>query len=181
MEQGRIVIVTGSPGTGKSTVSALLAEASSLAWSVHMHTDDFYHYLSKGAAAPHLPGADRHNRGVIEALSAAAERFARGGYETVVDGIVGPWFLSPWRKLARAGCEVHYIVLRASREETLRRALARAKLSRTVNTELVDTMWAQFLGLGEWERNVLDTTDLSVRETVAAVQARIADGTALLA
>ena len=72
-------------------------------------------------------------------------------------------------------------ILRASREETLRRALARAKLSRTVNTELVDTMWAQFRDLGEWERNVLDTTDLSVRETVAAVQARIADGTALLA
>ena len=53
--QGRIIIITGSPGTGKTTTSAIIARESNMEKSVHMHTDDFYHYLSKGAIPPYLP------------------------------------------------------------------------------------------------------------------------------
>ena len=49
MKKGRIVIITGAPGTGKTTTASMTAKESSLEKSVHMHTDDFYHYLSKGA------------------------------------------------------------------------------------------------------------------------------------
>ena len=49
MGQGRIVIITGCPGTGKTTAASIAAKTSDLEKSVHMHTDDFYHYLSKGA------------------------------------------------------------------------------------------------------------------------------------
>ena len=62
---GRIVIITGSPGTGKTTVSAILARESGLEKSVHMHTDDFYHYLSKGAVPPHLPESNSQNQIVM--------------------------------------------------------------------------------------------------------------------
>ncbi|EJA9520714.1 hypothetical protein MUK06_001812, partial [Campylobacter coli] len=48
--------------------------------SVHMHTDDFYHYLSKGAIPPHLPESNEQNLIVIEAFLEAAKRYARGGY-----------------------------------------------------------------------------------------------------
>ena len=51
MEHGRIIIITGSPGTGKTTAAIKIAQESSLSKSVHMHTDDFYHYLSKGAVS----------------------------------------------------------------------------------------------------------------------------------
>ncbi|MDO5563448.1 MAG: AAA family ATPase, partial [Synergistaceae bacterium] len=40
--QGRIIIITGPPGTGKTTTSAIVARESSIEKSVHMHTDDFY-------------------------------------------------------------------------------------------------------------------------------------------
>ena len=90
METGRLLVITGSPGTGKTTTAALLAKESNREKSVHMHTDDFYHYLSKGAIAPHLPESNEQNRVVIESFLAAAKRFARGGYDVVVDGIVGP-------------------------------------------------------------------------------------------
>ena len=43
MSQGRIVVITGSPGTGKSTTASLVAKESDMDKSVHMHTDDFYH------------------------------------------------------------------------------------------------------------------------------------------
>ena len=49
MNQGRIIVITGAPGTGKTTTASAVAKESDLEKSVHMHTDDFYHYLSKGA------------------------------------------------------------------------------------------------------------------------------------
>ena len=48
---------------------------------MHMHTDDFYHYLSKGAIPPHLPESNEQNLIVIEAFLEAAKRYARGGYD----------------------------------------------------------------------------------------------------
>ena len=47
MNQGRIIVITGAPGTGKTTTASVVAKESDLEKSVHMHTDDFYHYLSK--------------------------------------------------------------------------------------------------------------------------------------
>ena len=79
MSQGRIVVITGSPGTGKSTTASLVAKKSDMDKSVHMRTDDFYHYLSKGAIPPHLPEANEQNLVVIEAFLEAAKRYARGG------------------------------------------------------------------------------------------------------
>jgi len=181
MNAGRIVIITGCPGTGKTTAAAGAAEHSALALSVHMHTDDFYGFLRKGAVAPHLPESDAQNRVVVEAFLQAAARFAAGGYDVMVDGVVGPWFLEPWLRLARQGCEVHYIVLRASLPETRRRALGRAKLTAEGNLSLVDVMWPQFADLGAYESHVIRTDGQSPEETLRAVLAMIASGTARLA
>ena len=52
MNQGRIIVITGSPGTGKTTIASIVAKESNMDKSVHMHTDDFFHYLSKGAIPP---------------------------------------------------------------------------------------------------------------------------------
>ncbi|EJF7372080.1 hypothetical protein M8507_001895, partial [Campylobacter jejuni] len=86
----------------------------------------------------------------------------------------------PWRALVREDYEVHYIVLRASKEETLKRAVERSKLDRETNIELVETMWNQFSNLGIYELNVIDTTTHSVKDTVSAVKEKIVSGTALL-
>lgn len=180
MKQGRIIIITGSPGTGKTTAASIIAQKSDLEKSVHMHTDDFYHYLSKGAIPPHLPESNEQNLVVIEAFLEAAKRFACGGYDIVVDGIVGPWFLTPWRNIIQEGYEVHYIILRASKEMTLKRAVERSKLDRNTNIELVETMWKQFHSLNEYERYVLETTDLSVNETVLLVRETICKKSNLL-
>ena len=180
MEKGRIVIVAGAPGTGKSTVSAIIAEESDMEKSMYMHTDDFYHYLRKGAIPPHLPESNEQNLIVIEAFLESAKRFARGGYDVIVDGIIGPWFLKPWLKIVQEGYEVHYIVLRANKEETMRRAINRSKLDRKTNIELVEVMWEQFHDLETYEVNVIDTTNLSVKDTVLKVKERITTRTALL-
>ena len=176
MNQGRIIVITGAPGTGKTTTASAVAKESDLEKSVHMHTDDFYHYLSKGAIPPHLPESNEQNLIVIEAFLEAAKRYARGGYDVIVDGIVGPWFLEPWLRAAREGYEVHYIVLRASRETTLRRAVERSKLDLETNTELVEVMWEQFCDLGKYEANVVDTTNQTVPETIESIKAHLKSG-----
>ena len=136
--------------------------------------------MSKGAIPPHFPESNEQNAVVIEAFLAVAKRYARGGYDVIVDGLVGPWFLAPWRAIVREGYAVHYIVLRASKEATWKRAVERSKLDRETNVELVETMWEQFCSLGIYESNVVETTKQSVRETVRAVKEKIASGAALL-
>lgn len=169
MNAGRIVIITGCPGTGKTTAAALVAQESSLDQSVHMHTDDFYRYLSKGAIPPHLPKSHEQNGIVIDAFLQAAKCFADSGYDVIVDGIIGPWFLDPWIRLSQSGVVVHYIVLRASKEETMKRAIERSKLDRETNNELVETMWEQFSSLGRYEDHVIETSNLTISETVSAI------------
>ncbi|EPA5119826.1 EamA family transporter, partial [Campylobacter coli] len=62
----------------------------------------------------------------------------------------------------------------ASKEETMKRAIERSKLDRETNIELVETMWKQFSNLGIYELNVIDTTTHSIKDTVSAVQEKIA-------
>ncbi len=180
IKSGRVVIVTGSPGTGKSTISSRIAGESDLDKSVHLHTDDFYHFLSKGAIPPHLPESEEQNQIVIEAFLETARRFVQDGYDVIIDGIIGPWFLEPWLRFAADGYEVHYLILRASREETMKRAVSRDKLDKNTNMELVETMWAQFQDLGCYEANVIDITDDSVEAAVSTVKNKIRSRSCLL-
>ncbi len=69
-EKGSIVIITGSLGIGKITVSFIIVKESNIEKSIHMHTDDFYHCLSKGAIPSH-----KQNSVVIEAFLEAVKRF----------------------------------------------------------------------------------------------------------
>lgn len=117
---------------------------------------------------------------VTEAFLEAAKRYARGGYDVIVDGIIGPWFLMSWIKTAQEGYEMHYIVLRAGRKETMKRAVERSKPDRETNLELVDVMWEQFHELGEYESHVIDTTDCSIDRTVLRIMEMIEQKTCLL-
>lgn len=180
LKQGRIIIITGPPGTGKSTTASIVAKESSLPKAVHMHTDDFYHYIQKGAISPFLPESQEQNLIVIEAFLEAAKRFARGGYDVIIDGIVGPWFLNPWLNVVQDNFEVHYIVLRATKEETMKRAINRTKLDENDNIELVEKMWEQFNDLGTYESNIIETTNQSTEESVSAIKAIIEKKSSLL-
>lgn len=78
--------------------------------SAFVEGDSFFRFLAGGSIAPWLPAANQQNQTVTRAAASAAGQYVSGGYFTVYDGIVGPWFLQTFA--AATGLkELHYVVL----------------------------------------------------------------------
>lgn len=178
----RIVIVSGPPGAGKSTIARALAEGSTSDRAVHLHTDDFYAYVRKGFVPPWKTEARTQNVVIMNALAAAAAIYAGGGYEVVIDGIVGPWFFDPWLAAAREhGFDLRYICLTPDEETTVARATARTAPGAMTDAEVVRVMWRSFAQYAPAERYILNTNGQSPEETLAVVRTRLAEGAYVLA
>lgn len=162
--KGEILILTGPPGSGKTTAAQALAKERGSA-KVHLHSDDFWRFIRNGAVPPYLPEADAQNAVVIDVLSKAAEGYAKGGYLVVLDGIIGPWFLEPFKAIA---APVHYVVLRLPLGEAIRRCRERGGDTLT-DPVAITALHRQFSALGELERHALAMDGLSPEETVSAV------------
>jgi hypothetical protein len=132
---------------------------------VHLHADDFWHFIKNGAVAPYLPEAHEQNKVVVDVLAKAAEGYADGGYFVVVDGIIGPWFLEPFRALA---VRLHYILLRPPLDVTIRRCRERGGETLT-DPKTITALYQQLSSLGELERHVLQTDGHSPQETLSEV------------
>jgi hypothetical protein len=172
---GAVVIITGPPGAGKTTVAGAVA-ARSARPAVHLHSDDFYRYIRSGYIEPYLPQAQEQNRVVVGVLADAALGYAAGGYLVLLDGIIGPWFLGPFRDRGhRAAVPLHYLVLRPELGQTLRRARGRSE-RQLHESGPIRGLHRQFSQLGDLEGHVLDTSALSAEQTIEAVEAALAAG-----
>jgi predicted kinase len=173
---GNWTVVTGPPGSGKSTIADLLATDAAEP-TVHLHTDSLYVWIKTGFVPPYLPESAAQNEVVLEAITAAAAAYARGGYDVVLDGVIGPWFVDRYRERAAAAeIALSYVVLAAPLEVTLRRAAERHGADHLRDPEPITAMHAAFADLGRWSSHVVLTDDRSPAEIAAHLRERLPEG-----
>jgi len=88
-----VILLSGPPGAGKSTVAKELI-AGSAGPTVCIEGDKFWSFFVKGAPGH---GKTKIFRSMLWSMVAAAMPCAKGGYETIVDFSIPLWFIDPLR------------------------------------------------------------------------------------
>ena len=116
-----LIVITGPPGAGKSSVSEHVAnqfEPSALVTG-----DSFFAMIKQGYILPWLPQSRRQNTVIIEAAAAAAGRLT-DICSVVYEGVLGPWLLPTFVRAAGLR-HIHYVILLPPLELCLERVQLR--------------------------------------------------------
>jgi len=163
-----LLVVTGPPGAGKSTLAPLVSAEFTPAAVVP--GDGFFAFWTRGYVEPWLPEAHQQNEVVLRAAGAAAGTFVRGGCTVVYDGVLGPWLLPAF--LEASGLpRLSYAVLLPSLERCLDQVRARTGHGFT-DPAAAAHLHADFTGAEVDPRHVVPVAGEDPRETARTLLTR---------
>ena len=165
-----LTIVSGSPGAGKSTLSARLSKDSSR--GLWIPADSFYSFPAY-PIDPTTPESHVQNEAIIRALGASASSFVQSGYDVVLDGIFGPWFLPILLSDVELQVSVNYVLLTVDAGVAVSRVREREGRGASARALATNRL---FVELHEFNDHRLDTTRRTPDEVYSEVHARLLVG-----
>lgn len=175
-----IIILTGPPGSGKTSVADILARKSPFK-SVHMRADNYFDWIRNGFIPPDQPESLQQNQTALTAAAVSALTYLRGGYEVIMDGIIGPWFLPVLHAaFVKAQAPANYVVLRASPEVAIARSMTHNRSETEREMEGIRALHDAFARLGPLEPHVVDTSFISADQAAVEVRNALPSGRFLL-
>ncbi|XOV86435.1 MAG: AAA family ATPase [Pseudomonadota bacterium] len=164
------LLVSGTPGAGKSTLARLLAGRRSRA--VLIETDRFFDFVCH-IIDPSTPAAEQQNNTVVAAYCSAASVYAGGGYDVILEGVLGPWLFP---LVLREFDTFDYLLLHASRT-TVEERISHRDGAESGMGDILERMYPQFERvLDSFSTNVLHTDSLSLPELVDRAERMLASG-----
>lgn len=179
---GHIVIVSGPPGAGKSTVSPILAEKSPYERTVCIHTDDFYNNICKGYIAPYKPEAEEQNVMVSKIMASCVKQYAEAGYEVLVDGLIliSGWVLAHWIEIIKSEIDLHYAILLPDVKTMFLRNESRGDKFSPGGIKGITGMHHMFSECALYKSHFIDTSNQSPDETATAIRNMVTGGSLLI-
>lgn len=171
-----LIVVTGPPGAGKSTVTELLARHFDS--SAVVAGDAFFALLGEDMIPPWLPEARAQNETVVQAAAAAAGQLAAGGYTVVYDGMVDPSCMPAFIAATRL-TRLHYVVLLPPEALCLRRVEARVGHGFT-DLDATRHMYRQFTSAEIDQRHLFADPHTDPDETATTIHDRVVSGSLML-